>query len=284
MGQNLATPGQYKIDQLYVHRLNIEGLRIKAAVKPAAEHQPRNFPLLMLGGMGASIETMLPVAHALPRRNVVLLDLPGIGGSSASHWPMAMADYTALLIALLDHLNYQQVDMLGYSWGGALAQQFANQCGPRCRRLVLVAATTGNFSQAVNSRIILRNLNPRRLLQPDYADRTAGELYGGTQKADPTLAIEYARHIRGGNRLGYFQQLAAITRWSSLHWLDQLTQPTLILAGSDDPLIPLSVAETIRRKVPNSTLKVFDDGHLFLLSQAAEVCLCVEAFLREDDV
>lgn len=229
--------------------------------------------------MGAHSEVMLPIADALPNRIIVLLDPPGIGQSSTPHWPINMDAYAGLLLAVLNQLDYPHVDILGYSWGGALAQQFAVRYGTRCRRLVLAAASTGVFSPVAKPGIMLKYLNPRRLIQPDYVCQIAGDLYGGAQKTDPTLAIEYARSIHSGNRWGYYLQLTAMMHWSSLHWLAKLTQDTLILAGRDDPIIPLSVAETLRQRIPRSRLEVVDDGHLFLLSQPEKVCPRIDAFL-----
>lgn len=269
-------------DGWHSHWIDIDSIKLRAVVRNAEGEHGHQPPLLILGGMGARLEVMLPIADALPNRAIVLLDPPGIGQSSTPHWPINMVAYARLVSAVLDQLNYSQVDILGYSWGGALAQQFAIQHGIRCRRLVMAAASTGVFSPAAKTGVMLKYLNPRRLIESDYVCQIAGELYGGTQKTDPTIAIEYARSIHAGNRWGYYLQLTAIMHWSSLHWLHKLTQHALILAGSDDPLIPLSVAKNLHRRIPKSRLEVFDDGHLFLLSQAQEVCPLIDAFLCED--
>ena len=73
--------------------------------------------------------------------------------------------------------------------------------------------------------------------------------------------------------------MAAGAGWTSVHWLHGLTQPTLIMAGVDDPLIPLANAKLMRCLIPHSTLKTFDCGHLFLLTRARESARAIEAFL-----
>ncbi len=280
----LAISQQLDSIRLHNHWVTVNGIRLRAAVRDAANGQCEQPPLLILGGMGAALEILLPVADALPDRAVILLDLPGTGQSGMPHWPMDMHEYARFALAAVDRLGYAKIDILGFSWGGALAQQLVSQYGNRCRRLVLASSPAGVFSRGAKLGVMLKYLSPRRLIQPDYASHIAGDIYGGTQKTDSTLAIDYARSIRNGNRLGYYLQLTAMLQWHSPHARDTLTQPTLILAGSDDPLIPLSVAETLHQRIPGSRLKVFSDGHLFLLSQAKKAGTAINEFLTDDSL
>jgi pimeloyl-ACP methyl ester carboxylesterase len=67
--------------------------------------------------------------------------------------------------------------------------------------------------------------------------------------------------------------------WTSLPWLPLFRQPTLILAGSDDPLIPLVNARLMASLIPRSELYVVDSGHLFLLTRAQELVPVIKRFL-----
>ena len=69
---------------------------------------------------------------------------------------------------MLDTLGYGRVDMLGYSWGGALAQQFAFQNPRRCRRLVLAATATGALMVPARPAVLAKMLTPRRFVDRDY--------------------------------------------------------------------------------------------------------------------
>ena len=60
-----------------------------------------------------------------PAIEVVRVDTPGVGGSPAAFRPSTFPELAWTMTRLLDQLGYGQVDVLGYSWGGALAQQFA---------------------------------------------------------------------------------------------------------------------------------------------------------------
>ena len=84
---------------------------------------------------------------------------------------------------------------------------------------------------------------------------------------------------RLGPSVGYFLQLLAGVGWTSLPALPFIRQPTLILAGNDDPIIPLVNARIMRALLPHATLHVFDDGHLGLVTSADELGPLVSRFL-----
>ena len=108
------------------------------------EGSPAWQPLLLCNGFGARLEMLQPFVDALdPQRPVIRFDMPGLGGSPAPVLPYHLATAAPLLSGLLDQLGYQQADVLGISWGGGLAQQFALRCPARVRRLVLVATAPG---------------------------------------------------------------------------------------------------------------------------------------------
>jgi fermentation-respiration switch protein FrsA (DUF1100 family) len=82
-----------------------------------------------------------------------------------------------------------------------------------------------------------------------------------------------------GPSRGYLYQLAATAGWTSLPFLPWLRQPTLILAGDDDPIIPLANARLMHRLIRDSRLHVYHDGHLGLVTEAAELAPLVDVFL-----
>jgi poly(3-hydroxyalkanoate) depolymerase len=238
-------------------------------------------PLLLCNGIGASLEALQPFVDALdPRRGVIRFDMPGIGGSPAPVIPYHLGTSARLLSGLLDELGYQQADVLGISWGGGLAQQFALSRPDRVRRLVLVATAPGALMVPAHPRILLRMLTPRRHRDPGYAARVAGELYGGSARKDPALArdlLHAMAHL--GPARGYYYQLISAIGWTSLPLLPRLRPPTLILAGDDDPIIPLVNARIMHRLIPRSELHVYQGGHLELAADAERLASAVETFL-----
>ncbi len=121
--------------------LRIGGRGLRVAVREGTSSGP---PLLLCNGIGASLELLQPFVDALdPRRGIIRFDMPGIDGSPAPVLPYHLGTSAPLLAGLLDELGYRQADVLGISWGGGLAQQFALSRPDRVRRLVLVATGPG---------------------------------------------------------------------------------------------------------------------------------------------
>jgi pimeloyl-ACP methyl ester carboxylesterase len=102
-------------------------------------------PLVLCNGIGASLDVLDPLVAQLDRdTTVVRFDVPGTGGSPGSPVPYGFPYLAAVLGRLLSRLGLRnQVDVLGFSWDGALAQQLAFQNPVRCRRLILAASSTG---------------------------------------------------------------------------------------------------------------------------------------------
>jgi poly(3-hydroxyalkanoate) depolymerase len=222
-----------------------------------------------------------PFVDALdPTIGVIRFDGPGVGESPAPLLPYRLG-YLALLVRrLLDSLGHSQVDVLGMSWGGALAQQFAVQFRSRCRRLVLVSTSIGAVMLPGPPRILARLATPRRYTDPDYMASIAAEIYGGT--IDPRILRDFAGRAGPDTERGYYYQLLAGVGWTSLPWLWSLRQRTLIVAGDVDPLVPPLNARLLRRLIPRSQLHMYHGGHLGLVTQASELAPVIARFLTSE--
>jgi pimeloyl-ACP methyl ester carboxylesterase len=170
------------------------------------------------------------------------------------------------------------VDVLGISWGGGLAQQFAVTQRSRCRRLVLVATATGSLMVPASPLVLRHMLTPRRYIDRGYVRGVAAHLYGGTARANPALV---AGLLHQGYPPGYTYQLLAGAGWTSLPILPLIKQPTLVLAGDDDPIIPLANSRILHALIPHAQRHVYQGGHLELVCAPDRVIPHVEKFLAQ---
>jgi poly(3-hydroxyalkanoate) depolymerase len=263
---------------MHIDYARVHGHRIRYAVRDGDTSRP---PLLLLNGLGANIELAAPFIDALDAPTVITYDVPGVGGSPTPPSPYRPSGIARLTAELLDHLGHGEADVLGVSWGGAIAQQFALQHRSRCRRLVLAATSPGALMVPAQLPVLLKMITPRRYLDREHALKVAGDVYGGVFRRDPAAMMHAFEHVRFSSRGGYYMQLAAAFGWTSLPWLWALSQPTLIMAGADDPLVPLANAHIMHWLIPDARIEILDCGHLFLVTRARESARIVESFLTE---
>jgi poly(3-hydroxyalkanoate) depolymerase len=269
------TPAQ-RTTGMRISTIDVDGLRLRVAIQ---QGHAGGKPLLLLNGLGANLELFQRFVDALDGIETIRFDVPGAGGSPAPSRVLRFPELARLLARLLDHLGHETVDVLGVSWGGALAQQFAYQHRDRCRRLILVSTGTGAVMVPGRLSALLAMASPRRYRDPAYMVSIAGLLYGGRLRSEPELAIRFSREVRPGDTRGYYRQLLSGFGWTSIHWLHRLRQPTLILTGRDDPIVPAVNGRIMACLIRNSRLHVFDDGHLGLVTSATELAPIVRAFV-----
>jgi poly(3-hydroxyalkanoate) depolymerase len=258
---------------------------LRVDVRPARRvprpSRQRGTPLLLINGIGASLELLQPLVDELdPALEVIRFDAPGVGGSPLPAAPYRFTGLCGLIARLLTALGHDRADVLGISWGGAVAQHFAAFQRSRCRRLVLVSTATGALMVPARPAVLARLVTPRRYLDPGYLERAAPDLYGGTARTNaPQVAAAMNANNRIGSPRGYLYQLAAGAGWTSLPFLPLVRQPTLIMSGDDDPIIPLANARLMHRLIPDSRLHVYHGGHLGLVTEAAQLAPVVDGFL-----
>src|SRR5438105_8372811 len=147
--------------------INVKGMALYVAIEQGDGNGP---PLLLINGIGANLELFDPFIEALDnvggqKIGTIRFDVPGIGKSPLPRFPLRFRGLAHLISGMLDVLGHPVVDVLGISWGGALAQQFAYQYPSRCRRLILVSTSTGGVSVRGSPSVLGQLVSP-----PGYLD------------------------------------------------------------------------------------------------------------------
>jgi pimeloyl-ACP methyl ester carboxylesterase len=242
-------------------------------------------PVLLLNGLGASIALWDALHEDLSGLEVISFDAPGTGRSSTPAWPYRMKSLADMVAGLLDALGYDQVDVVGYSFGGVLAQQFAYDHPQRVRRLVLGATLCGWGGLAGDVLSLLSVLTPIRYYSARAYALSAPVLAGGAAEADPAF-VERTAAARVADRPtlnGYCMQLMAAWSWSSLPWLHRLQAPTLVVTGAQDRLVPAVNSELIASRLPCARMLRIDGwGHYVLLDRQSGAGAAIGDFLRAE--
>ncbi|MEQ6248043.1 poly(3-hydroxyalkanoate) depolymerase [Sulfitobacter sp. HNIBRBA3233] len=274
--QTKARPDRSIPEGITVDTIDVRGQKLHVAIKSGSMDKP---PLLMFNGIGANLELGFPFLEALGDRRAVLFDVPGVGGSPMPALPYRPATLARLAKHLLEILGIDRCDVSGVSWGGGLAQQFAWQYPRICRKLVLVATSSGWTMVPGKPSVLSRMASIKRYTDPGYMRSIAAEIYGGAFRTDDGLIGAHVSGMKPSSNAGYMLQLLAMTGWTSVHWLWRLKQPTLVISGTDDPLIPVANARLLARLIPDARLELVDDGHLFMVTDPKGTARMVNGFL-----
>lgn len=255
------------------------GRRLRVAEWNRSSRPDKARPLLVFNGIGMNLELIDGLAVALAPRRVISFDMPGVGRSRDPLVP-----YTAVTMAMtasivLDRLEIRRADVLGISWGGGVAQQFALQHRSRIGRLVLAATSAGVIMAPGSAAALARLFDPAVLSSGKALHQTLAMLTNGGGRGAP-VSLNAATPP---SPLGWTYQLASLVGWSSVPLLPWLDVPTLILAGDEDQVVPAWNARFLHALIPDSRLKLIEGGgHLFMLSHPREFVAELERFLGVD--
>jgi poly(3-hydroxyoctanoate) depolymerase len=257
--------------------LRAGGLRLQ--VRESGEGSP----LLLLNGIGAHIRMWRPLERALGGIRLIAFDAPGAGRSQTPALPLTFPGHARVAERVLDALGYEQVDVLGFSFGGIVAQHLAHRAPERVRRLVLAATTPGWGGVSGSLRAMLHISTPLRYYSRTYYERSIGSLVGGRARSDASWLARHGeeRMQHPPDPLGYAWQLAALSvPPGSLPWLHELRQPTLVIAGDDDPLLPAVNSLLLAERIPRARLLLArGEGHLLLLDPDSSAHPLIRDFL-----
>ncbi len=232
-------------------------------------------PLLFFNGSGTSLATTRPMIEPYGERfQVAAHDQRGLGETGVTPGPYEMADYAADGAALLDHLGWDRCRVVGVSFGGMVAQEFAVTYPERVERLALVCTSPGgDFASyplhtladmdpaeagAMRLTLIDTRYTPEFLAEHD-ADRALAEFIAGGAAAPPSDEVQR----------GMAMQLDARSRHDVVDRLGNVTCPTLVAGGQYDGIAPPANSEAIAARVPGAEIRLYEGGHMFFIQDPA---------------
>jgi poly(3-hydroxyoctanoate) depolymerase len=258
--------------------VRVDGLRLRIAGRGEGP------PLLLINGLGAPLEMWGPLLTHLGGYEVITFDMPGCGLSSTPPRPLGMRALAGIVDNMLHALGRSRAHVLGYSLGGLVAQELAHRHPRRVDRLVLCATTPGFPSLPPRPLAAWLMLTPTRYNDPAAAKMIVPLIAGGRTGRDGKVLDEHLpqRLAHPPSLVGYLHQLYAAGGFSSHRWIRRITHRTLVLAGDDDPLVPVANARYLARAIPHAKLHVMRGaGHLMLIDEPRPAAQLISHFLAE---
>lgn len=210
-------------------------------------------PLLFLNGLGADAHAAAPLLRRITGREVWTIDMPGTGSSPDCFWPYSLASMAETVMDVVRQFTNGPIDLAGFSWGGALAQQITGQFPDRVENLILLA-TASHLSAA--------DLGWGAAFDRDI------------QKNGLRLPV--------ATPLGLTYQSLALAGWSSDILSSRIgAHPILLLSGDRDQVVPQSYGWKLAERLNNPQHLIVDGGHLFPFAKARETSALIQEFLDQ---
>ncbi|HTD13855.1 MAG TPA: alpha/beta hydrolase [Chthoniobacterales bacterium] len=236
-------------------------------------------PLLLVHGLLVTGEMFEPVIeHFAARRRVIVPDLRGHGRSRGLGPPYTITRLASDLSCLLDHLGIESTAVLGYSMGGAIAQQLFLDRPKRCNRLVLAcsyAFKMATFRERLDAAlvpILLNIIGMRRFAK--------FVLSQGTKQLGKERAEWVAGLIANQDRKLMVSAWRAAIAFDSRPRLADIKCPTLVVAASNDHTVPLHHAKMLHDGITSSQLVIIDGAnHALIWTRPDELLQVVDEFL-----
>jgi pimeloyl-ACP methyl ester carboxylesterase len=241
--------------------------------------------LLFCNGSGTTVQTVRPLLDLVAAKfDLLAWDYRGLGRSIPLTGPYAMADLAADAAGLLEIVGWDSCRVLGVSFGGMVAQEFAVTNPQRVERLALACTSAGGDGGSSYPLQKLQQLPPqeRTAAQLMLADRRWDEGWLEAHPADRALAgrLTVAQDQQDPAAApGYKAQLEARAGHDVWGRLGAITCPTLVGYGSYDGIAPVQNSTAIASRIGGAELRGYEGGHLFLFQDPAALPE-FEAFLH----
>jgi len=241
-------------------------------------------PLVLIMGLGGDLQAWALQVPALARQfRVITFDNRGAGRTSAPDKPYSIDGMADDLAALLDSLKIDKANLLGFSMGGFIAQEFALKYPKRVEKLILLASACsidGYTANVVRSWVDVRRSSMSR---EQTVRLTASWLYSpellDDQERFEQSVLNSLNNPYAQQDHAFIRQAHAVLAFDAESRVANIKASTLVLAGKDDNLVPPRNAEKLAKLLPNSTLKVLEGGHVGCMEYANDYNAAITEFL-----
>ncbi|MCY7375683.1 MAG: alpha/beta hydrolase [Pyrinomonadaceae bacterium] len=219
---------------------------------------------------------------------VITFDPRGIGQSKAGESDLqnlSMKNYIADVLQILDALEIEKAHVLGASFGGFVAQEFALAFPERVGKLILACTSAGGKHHVKPDIEILRSFAPDASLPTgEKIRRFIRPAFTAEFNRERAAEVEEVCQLREQNEVAeavYLAQLQTAFTFNAADKIGAIENETLVITGDKDSVVPMENSLNLAKEMPNATLKIIENGsHLFFIENADEFNCAVKEFLE----
>lgn len=246
-------------------------------------------PLVLVPGFGTGLWIWYRQIPALAGRfRVIAFDPRGVARSDKPDEAMRMRAYADDVDALLEVMNVERAHVLGASFGGFVAQEFALAYPERTRSLILCCTSFGGPRHRPPAPETLQAIASTKGLNTEERVRenlllafSQGFVTSQPEEVERVIALRAENDVP---EYAYLRQLQAAMAFDAEERVAGIEAPTLILTGDADVIVPHENSLNLAAKIPGATLRVMEGGsHTFFIERPEEFNAAVVEFIESLD-
>jgi pimeloyl-ACP methyl ester carboxylesterase len=268
---------------------NMPTIRLKDGELFFETRGARGEPLVLIPGFAAGAWTWFAQTEEFSRHfQVITFDPRGVSRSKIqgdSGQNVSLKTIAADIVNLLDFLQIEKANVLGVSFGGFVAQEFALDFPKRLNKLILGCTSFGGKHHvAPNLEVLAAFVASDDLNKEERVRKFIIPAFTPDFAAEHSEIIEKVCRLRGENFVPekiYSAQMNSAVTFETETRLSQIKAETLVLTGDRDIVVPPQNSVNLAEKIPNATLKIIENGsHMFFIENAAEFNRAVIDFIK----
>jgi pimeloyl-ACP methyl ester carboxylesterase len=242
-------------------------------------------PILLIMGYAGTMDLWAPelVALLAARHRVIMFDNRGCGGSTSSSEPFSIELFARDAAGLLDALDIKRADVLGFSMGSYIAQQLALDFPKKVRKLILYSTDCGRKECVQPSSEVIEALTNVAGDDPESKGRLMSLLFPPEwlkEHPDSRTFMPKAKEVVSEETAA--RQKQAIYDWSgSYERLPEITQPTLLVTGTEDAIINPANSFMVGQRIPGAWVIQLNGGHGLMFQYPKYLAKIVLTFLSQ---
>lgn len=256
-------------------------------IKIYYEERGQGEPLILINGLAFPMDLWFQQIEDLSGDfRVIALDNRGIGRSDKPDEAYSIALMASDAVGLIRALGIEKAHITGLSMGGFIAQEIALSHPDIVNRLIFIATSMGGpRSQELGKPFwdkVAAAINGKPAAEVYRTDLTLMTAPGFAEKHKDILDQAVDLRMKHPQPLkAFLRQYAACNAFDSNSRAQSITQPTMIILGTDDPIFPIPLADDFRRKLPQAKMIIYENcGHAILLEKPAQLSKDIREFLK----
>lgn len=245
------------------------------------ENEIKGTPLVFIHGwLGRSLEWIYQLNHFKSREHIILLDLPGFGKSNKPNTKYSIEFFTEVILEFLKLLGYEEAILIGHSLGGMIAQNITIQNPNLVKKLILIS--TSAISQSIKKKVLLFWVNIIfKLRYTNFLKNTIKRINStNSENSEVKRQFKNALKIPKSVVLSTFRHMTS--KLTKNEHISEISQPTLIIYGTEDRIISESMIISLNNLISNSVTKLINkSSHRVLVENYEIVNITIDKFIKE---